>query len=177
MKIISKDNKGFTLIELLVVIAIIGILASVVLVSLNTARQKARDSRRIADMRTVQLALTLYYDAHNAYPLLAAPAALSTLIAADMTEMKGYVQGGKLPCDPSLATASCVTGGEGYVYFSASASGKYHIGAAIESNTHAQLANDADSNPGAPDFSGVDTVTNCGLAAATWGAACYDLTQ
>lgn len=177
MKNIFKNSKGFTLIELLVVIAIIGILASVVLVSLNTARQKARDARRIADMRTIQLALTLYYDAHNAYPVLAAPAALSTLAAADMTEVKGYVQGGKLPCDPSVATAGCVTGGEGYVYFSAAASGKYHIGAALENNNHPQLANDADSNPGAPDFSGLDSNTNCGLAAATWGAACYDLTQ
>lgn len=63
-------KKGFTLIELLVVIAIIGILSGVVLASLNTARQKARNSQRIADVRQVVLALELYYDAQNpnAYP-------------------------------------------------------------------------------------------------------------
>jgi prepilin-type N-terminal cleavage/methylation domain-containing protein len=60
-------QKGFTLIELLVVIAIIGILASVVLASLNTARQKSRDARRIADVKQIQLAQELYFDANGAY--------------------------------------------------------------------------------------------------------------
>ncbi len=55
-----KNTKGFTLIELLVVIAIIGILSSVVLASLSTARAKSRDARRISDigqMQTLQLSL------------------------------------------------------------------------------------------------------------------------
>ena len=57
-----NDKKGFTLIELLVVITIIGLLATIVLVSLNTARSKARDARRLADLRQVALALEFYYD-------------------------------------------------------------------------------------------------------------------
>lgn len=60
-------SKGFTLIELLVVIAIIGILATIVMVSLNTARQKARDSRRVSDARQIQLAEQMYYDANGNY--------------------------------------------------------------------------------------------------------------
>ena len=63
------NSKGFTLIELLVVIAIIGILSSVVLASLNSARMKARDARRIADFKNVSLALELYYDKYNRYPV------------------------------------------------------------------------------------------------------------
>ncbi len=61
-------QKGFTLIELLVVIAIIGLLASVVLVSLNSARIKARTVKRVADLSQLQKALELYYDSNNAYP-------------------------------------------------------------------------------------------------------------
>ena len=60
-----RTKKGFTLIELLVVIAIIGILASIVLASLNTARIKSRDARRIADIKQIQIALELYFDANS----------------------------------------------------------------------------------------------------------------
>ncbi|MBU2220023.1 prepilin-type N-terminal cleavage/methylation domain-containing protein, partial [Patescibacteria group bacterium] len=63
-----SPSKGFTLIELLVVIAIIGILATIVMVSLNTARAKARDARRISDVRQIQLALQMHYDSVGSYP-------------------------------------------------------------------------------------------------------------
>lgn len=60
--------KGFTLIELLVVIAIIGLLSSVVLASLNTARMKSRDAKRLSDMHQMQIALELYYNSFGRYP-------------------------------------------------------------------------------------------------------------
>ncbi|HXK40397.1 MAG TPA: prepilin-type N-terminal cleavage/methylation domain-containing protein [Candidatus Paceibacterota bacterium] len=64
----KKSQKGFTLIELLVVIAIIGILSSVVLASLNSARRKSRDARRLADLQQIKLASELYFDANRTYP-------------------------------------------------------------------------------------------------------------
>lgn len=68
MLIFLKKEKGFTLIELLVVVAIIGILSSVVLASLNTARSKARDAERVSEIRQLKLALELYYDKNGTYP-------------------------------------------------------------------------------------------------------------
>ena len=61
-------QKGFTLIELLVVIAIIGLLASVVLVALNGARQKARVAKRVTTLAQLQKAIELYYNDNNSYP-------------------------------------------------------------------------------------------------------------
>lgn len=65
---ISAAKKGFTLIELLVVIAIIGILASVILVSLNASRAKARDAKRLKDMQQIKLAIELFYSDNGYYP-------------------------------------------------------------------------------------------------------------
>src|SRR3989344_3401235 len=58
-------KKGFTLIELLVVIAIIGILSSVVLASLNSARNKASDTSVKADMANLRPQAELYYDSQK----------------------------------------------------------------------------------------------------------------
>lgn len=64
----NKKHRGFTLIELLVVIAIIGLLSTVIMVSLNNARAKARDVRRIEDLKQLQTAVEMYYDTNKEYP-------------------------------------------------------------------------------------------------------------
>ncbi len=63
-----KHSRGFTLIELLVVIAIIGVLSSVVLASLNTARTKGNDAARISNVKSLKTALEMYYNDNNGYP-------------------------------------------------------------------------------------------------------------
>lgn len=65
---INPVNRGFSLIELLVVITIIGILAGALTISFNKAREMARDSKRQADLKELQLALELYKSQHRVYP-------------------------------------------------------------------------------------------------------------
>ncbi|HUO50135.1 MAG TPA: prepilin-type N-terminal cleavage/methylation domain-containing protein [Candidatus Paceibacterota bacterium] len=76
-----KRTRGFTLIELLVVIAIIGLLASIILASLDSARKKGRDARRIADLKQLQLALELYQDASGTFPVVSSLGAIPSVLA------------------------------------------------------------------------------------------------
>ena len=101
-----KQN-GFTLIELLVVIAIIGLLSTLAVVSLNGARAKARDARRVADLKAVQSALELYRgdSTTDAIPLSAATWATS------LVGLATYLPAG-VPVDPTAARTATQT----YVY-------------------------------------------------------------
>ncbi len=113
-----KKDKGFTLIELLVVIAIIGILSSVVLASLNSAREKSRDARRISDIKQLQLALELSYDDNGTYPANLATLATDGNIAT-------------VPTDPSTGSA--------YPYDQLSSGADYCVGALLENTSHSAI--------------------------------------
>ncbi len=101
-----NKNKGFTLIELLVVIAIIGLLASVVLLALNSARAKSRDAKRLADVRQIASAMELYFNDFNSY---------ATGSTSDNLKDKldpNYV--GIFPTAPNPADGSCTTANNTY---------------------------------------------------------------
>ena len=63
-----NKQKAFTLIELLVVISIIGLLSTLAIVSLNGARAKARDAKRMNDLKIISDALERYNIDNNRYP-------------------------------------------------------------------------------------------------------------
>ena len=64
----KSNKKGFTLIELLIVISIIALLATLAIISLTTAQRKARDTKRMADLKEVQTTIELFYSDNSTYP-------------------------------------------------------------------------------------------------------------
>ncbi|MEK7560415.1 MAG: prepilin-type N-terminal cleavage/methylation domain-containing protein [Patescibacteria group bacterium] len=123
---IVRMRRGFTLIELLVVIAIIGILASIVFSSINQARRKSRDARRLADLKQIQQALELYFDDFRQYP---ADIIIPTLSPTYMTTV---------PDDPL---------GNSYDYSLCPDLRHYNLGAELEDCGHAALRNDLNGPP------------------------------
>jgi type II secretion system protein G len=116
----TNTKRGFTLIELLVVIAIIGILSSVVLASLNSARQKARDSKRLTDIAQIQTALELYFDSNGDYP---------TTTEGIAALAPAYI--------PTVPTPPKGTGDTAYGYAGAGVDdSSYCLGANLENDTH-----------------------------------------
>lgn len=98
-----NNQKSFTVIELLVVIAIIGLLASIVLVSLRGVREKARDARRLQDIDQLVKAIQIYAETYEEWPGLGDGSGfhISPECASDLRndlKEKGIL--GEVPQDP-----------------------------------------------------------------------------
>lgn len=87
-------KKGFSLVELLTAVAIIGILTTIVIGATGASRARARDDKRMSDMKSIQLALALYYDVNKAYPVGTTANILRTTLVTDR-----YMA--EIPRDPS----------------------------------------------------------------------------
>ena len=96
-----EHARGFTLIELLVVIAIIGILSSVVLASLNSARNKGNDAAIKGNLATVQVQSEIFYDSGSTYASMCSNTTITQAISAAGTA--------------SGATAQCYSDANEYV--------------------------------------------------------------
>ncbi len=98
-------KKGFTLIELLVVVAIIGILASVVLASLNSARTKGSDAAVKANLSGVRAQAELYYDGTSSYDTICASATAGGIYNGVLAALRAANSAGTIGADMAVQTA------------------------------------------------------------------------
>jgi type IV pilus assembly protein PilA len=113
----TNTKKGFTLIELLVVIAIIGILSSVVLASLNSARNKGADAAVKGNLNGIRTQAELYYDNNSS--------SYGTLAFASASASCATQASGNLFADPTIKSAivAAVASGNGNASCVASSTG------------------------------------------------------
>jgi len=115
---------GFTLIELLVVIAIIGILATIATIGLTSVRAKARDTKRIADVKQTQTALEVFYSDHNRYPT-EDEWLTGSLVEDTANGTTTYMA--KLPVAPTIADGACSVGDNQFDYIPINDGASYNI--------------------------------------------------
>lgn len=113
----NRSNKGFTLIELLVVIAIIGILSSIVLASLNTARGKGADAAIKGNLEGIRVQAEMLYDTNGGYGVDATPTAFAVAACAATADtlfadpvIKGQItSAGNAYNSGGIGSGSCVS--------------------------------------------------------------------
>lgn len=131
MKNISK--RGFTLIELLVVIAIIGILTGIVMANFATTKAKSRDARRVSDFAQIQLALEIFFDRCNEYPLTLVTS--YTCSTNSSVKLSDYIS--QIPHPPAPIVTGYSEYTNGYYVDNTSAPTNYVLRTKMETNNSA----------------------------------------
>ena len=150
------------------------LLSSVVLASLSTARQKSRDGKRISDMSQIQLALELYFDATQAYPLTTG-ASFAADVVPNLLIANGFLP--KSPIPPTGATYSyfATTAATGTVFTNCTATATgclgYLLAIPLERTDPYVLSSDADSSI-VGLFDGKTSTCASGAGSTEY---CYDL--
>lgn len=121
--LVLKYIKGFTLIELLVVIAIIGILASIVLASLSSARNKGADAVIKGDLANARSQGELYYNIGNTYDLVCTTASTGSGISTILDNAAKQLSGSNTVGTDATAFAYNASGGVGSAVCHDSATG------------------------------------------------------
>jgi prepilin-type N-terminal cleavage/methylation domain-containing protein len=179
-------QKAFTLIELLIVIAIIAIVATLSVLALNSARVKARDAKRVADIKQIRSALELYNSDHDAYPPTANFIIGQALTGVDSKtgEVKTYIN--SIPSSPKPADGDCDNQNNDYSYVLSSANSyvlNYCLGGkageiqeGLNTASQAGMYIASSSGSGSGDNS---CVSNCASSSLACGATdnCGDICQ
>jgi type IV pilus assembly protein PilA len=136
MQMKKSNSRGFTLLEILLVVAIIAILAGIVIIAINPARQLAltRNAQRLSALREIDSAMQQYYIDNGAYPASSTPTTLTEICNTGATSSPSGIACGTLidlsilvptyipaiPVDPGgpaiafIPTAQAVTNGTGF---------------------------------------------------------------
>lgn len=111
-------RKSFTLIELLVVIAIIGSLSALFLPNFMAIREKARDTQRKSDLKTIQKAFEIYKQdkTPEAIPPAGALPTDGRVFTSDYPALTGSIYTSHFPKDPLTSYRYVYTPGVGLDY-------------------------------------------------------------
>ncbi|MEX2010253.1 MAG: type II secretion system protein [Parcubacteria group bacterium] len=107
-----RKERGFTLIELLVVIAIIGVLSSVVLASLNSARGKGNDAKIKAQISSARGSAEIYYSNQSPPSYSGTGYNLCTALVSDVSGFGQYMQAANYP---DSTVPGCTATAQAYV--------------------------------------------------------------
>ncbi|MFA6437321.1 MAG: hypothetical protein WC242_04100 [Candidatus Paceibacterota bacterium] len=121
---------------LTVVVCLLFFVVIIIMASRPGSRSRARDSRRVSDVRQIELALELYYAAHLQYPEVST-SGLATLATEGFLNMSGF------PTDPTTRNPYCYAVGKDLALDQGQ---YYHVGARLENKDSDMLTQDADNN-------------------------------